>query len=194
MLAYFLGLIKAMEKMSKIILNKKLENMKTLKLTLLGIFFLVTTSSIQAQVSVNVNIGSPPAWGPAGYSAVNYYYLPDVQAYYDIRDSQFIYFGGGKWVRSRYLPTRYRNYDLYNGYKVVLNDYHGRTPYVHFKDHKNKYFKGYKGKPQKTIGIRKVKVQKNSSYNKNNDHYNNKNRKESNHREKENKIHGKGKH
>ena len=105
MLAYFLGLIKAMEKMSKIILNKKIENMKTLKLTLLGIFFLVTTSSIQAQVSVNVNIGSPPAWGPAGYSTVDYYYLPDLQVYYDIRDSQFIYFGGGKWVRSRYLPT-----------------------------------------------------------------------------------------
>ena len=168
--------------------------MKTLKLTLLGIFFLVTTSSIQAQVSVNVNIGSPPAWGPAGYSAVDYYYLPDVQAYYDIRDSQFIYFGGGKWVRSRYLPTLYRNYDLYNGYKVVLNDYHGRTPYVYFKDHKTKYYKGYKGKPQKTIGYRKVKVQKNSSYNKNNDYYNNKNRKESSHSEKENKNHGKGKH
>jgi hypothetical protein len=24
----------------------------------------------------------------------------------------------------RYLPRQYRNYDLYNGYKVVLNDYH----------------------------------------------------------------------
>ena len=168
--------------------------MKNLKLTLLGVFLLVTTSSLQAQVSVNLNIGSPPAWGPAGYSAVDYYYLPDVQSYYDIRDSQFIYFGGGKWVRSRNLPSRYRNYDLYNGYKVVLNDYHGRTPYKHYKQHKIKYYKGYKGKPQKTIGYRKVKVKNNYSHHKNSDRYDNKNRKQSNHREKENKNHRKEKY
>jgi len=33
-----------------------------------------------------------------------------------------------------------------------MTDYHGNTPYVHFKDHKTKYGKGYHGKPQKTIG------------------------------------------
>ncbi len=128
--------------------------MKTLKLIAAGIILLVTTTTTQAQVSVNVNIGSPPAWGPAGYSNIDYYYLPDVQSYYDIRHSQFIYYGNGKWIRSRYLPQAYRNYDLYSGYKVVLNNYHGRTPYIYYKDHKAKYYKGYKGKPQKTIGYR----------------------------------------
>lgn len=127
--------------------------MKTLKLIAAGIILLVT-SATQAQVSVNVNIGSPPAWGPVGYTNVDYYYIPDVEAYYDIRLSQFIYFGNGRWIHSRYLPVRYRNYDLYNGYKVVLNDYHGRTPYVYYKNHKAKYYKGYKGKPQKSIGYR----------------------------------------
>jgi hypothetical protein len=125
--------------------------MKTLKLLAVGIL-LVVSNLTQAQISVNVNIGTPPSWGPAGYSAVEYYYLPDVQAYYDIRSSQFIYFGGGKWVRSSYLPRQYRNYDLYGGYKVVLNDYHGSRPYVNFNSHKAKYYKGYKGKPQKNIG------------------------------------------
>ena len=127
--------------------------MKTIKLIAIGIFLLVT-SATQAQVSVNVNIGTPPAWGPSGYTAVDYYYLPDVEAYYDIRASQFIYFGSGRWIRSRYLPRQYRNYDLYGGYKVVLNDYHGRTPYTYYKQHKVKYYKGYRGKPQKSIGIR----------------------------------------
>jgi hypothetical protein len=125
--------------------------MKTLKLLAVGIL-LVASNLTQAQISVNVNIGTPPSWGPAGYSAVEYYYLPDVQAYYDIRSSQFIYFGGGKWVRSTYLPRQYRNYDLYGGYKVVLNDYHGSRPYANFNSHKAKYYKGYKGKPQKNIG------------------------------------------
>lgn len=133
--------------------------MKTLKLIAAGII-LFTIQSTHAQVSVNVNIGNPPAWGPAGYSNIDYYYIPDIQSYYDIRQSQFIYYGNGKWIRSKQLPRQYRNYDLYHGYKVVLNDYHGRTPYVHYKNHKQKYYKGYKGKPQKTIGYK-------SNYNKN---------------------------
>lgn len=125
--------------------------MKKLKLIALGIFLFVS-SLIQAQVSVNVNVGPPPAWGPVGYSNVKYYYLPDVQAYYDVPSSQFIYIKNGKWFRSRYLPGNYRNYDLYNGYKVVLNDYRGSHPYYYFNTHKAKYYKGYKGNPQKTIG------------------------------------------
>ncbi len=128
--------------------------MKTLKLIAAGIVLLITSATTQAQVSVNVNIGSPPAWGPVGYSNVDFYYIPDIQAYYDIRLSQFIYFGNGRWIHSRSLPSQYRGYDLYNGYKVVLNDYHGRTPYVYYKNHKAKYYKGYKGKPQKSIGYR----------------------------------------
>jgi hypothetical protein len=125
--------------------------MKTLKLIALGIILFVS-SSVQSQVSVSINIGTPPSWGPVGYSEVEYYYLPDVEAYYDIRATQFIYFGGGRWIRSHYLPRQYRNYDLYSGYKVVLNDYHGARPYTHFRNHKMKYYKGYKGRPQRTIG------------------------------------------
>ncbi len=140
--------------------------MKTLKLFALGLVLFIT-SSIQAQVSVSVNIGTPPAWGPVGYAHVDYYYLPDIQVYYDIPAAQFIYFGNGRWHRSRYLPGEYRNYDLYNGYKVVLNDYHGKRPYTYFKQHKTKYYKGYKGQPQRTIG------QRHDNGNRNNDgHYN----------------------
>lgn len=127
--------------------------MKTLKLFALGLVLFIS-SAVEAQVSVNVNIGTPPSWGPVGYSHVDYYYLPDIQVYYDIPGAQFIYFGNGRWYRSRYLPSRYRNYDLYSGYKVVLSDYHGDRPYTYFKQHKVKYYKGYKGKPQKTIGNR----------------------------------------
>ena len=127
--------------------------MKRLKLiALLGILFFAS-STINAQVSVNVNLGTAPSWGPVGYSNVEYYYLPDVEAYYDIRASKFIYLNNGSWIRARYLPGNYRNYDLYNGYKVVLTDYHGPKPYIYFKNHKAKYYKGYHGKPQKTIGF-----------------------------------------
>lgn len=124
--------------------------MKTLKLTIIGIMILLT-SIVKAQVSVNINIGSPPPWGPIGYTDVHYYYLPDVEAYYDIQSSMFIYYVGGSWIHRSFLPSYYRNYDLYSGYKVVMTDYRGNTPYIYFKDHKKKYAKGYKGKEQKTI-------------------------------------------
>lgn len=134
--------------------------MKTLKLFIIGLLFFAA-SSTQAQVSVNVNIGTPnvnvnigapPEWGPVGYTDVEYYYLPDIEVYYDIRASQYIYFGNGNWIRTRELPHRCRNYNLYNGYKVVLTDYHGNRPYSHFNNHRAKYYKGYKGKPQKNRG------------------------------------------
>jgi hypothetical protein len=127
--------------------------MKTLKYLLIGIAFLSFNHS-NAQVSVNVNIGTPPAWGPAGYDDVRYYYLPDLETYYDVNTSNYVYINNGKWTRTRSLPVVYRNYDLYNEYKVVLTDYRGDRPYDNFKTHKVKYGKGYKGKPQKTIGIK----------------------------------------
>lgn len=129
--------------------------MKTIKIAIAGLFLLVANAT-QAQVSVNVNIGTPPAWGPSGYAEMEYYYLPDIEAYYDVRASQFIYFGGGRWIRATRLPRQYRNYDLYGGYKVVLNDYHGRTPYTYFDRHRVTYYKGYHGAPQRPYRPRPV--------------------------------------
>ncbi len=125
--------------------------MKALKLTFIGLI-LFFSNALRSQVSVNVNVGSPPMWGPVGYTDVRYYYIPDVEAYYDVQTSMFIYFGDGIWLHRAYLPSMYSNYDLYSGYKVVINNYYGNAPYVHFHDHKAKYHKGYRGGPQKTIG------------------------------------------
>ncbi|MBW6491258.1 MAG: hypothetical protein K0B15_08715 [Lentimicrobium sp.] len=101
-----------------------------------------------------VFVGKPPLWGPAGYNNVQYYYLPDLESYYDVNNSRFIYYEGGTWVHRKYLPRQYRSYDLYSGYKVVMHDYRGNSPYAHFKEHKSKYARGYKGQEQKTIGNR----------------------------------------
>jgi len=128
--------------------------MKTLKLVILGMA-LFMAGTVQAQVTVN--IGTPPMWGPVGYSNVQYYYLPDVEAYYDVPSSQFIYLNDGVWIRRSYLPVRYRSYDLYSGYKVVMTDYHGNTPYYNHKFYKQKYVKGYHGPAQKNIGAKPAK-------------------------------------
>ncbi|MCL4481916.1 MAG: hypothetical protein M1445_04765 [Bacteroidetes bacterium] len=127
--------------------------MRTLKLIVFGmVLFLAGT--VQAQISVRFNIGSAPQWAPVEYADAHYYYLPDVEAYYDVQSSMFIYLNGRTWVHRTYLPYRYRNYDLYRGYKVAMNNYHGNTPYTNFSDDRIRYSKGHNREVQKTIGER----------------------------------------
>lgn len=73
---------------------------------------------------------------PAGYDRAAYYFMPDMDTYYDVNRRQFIYNAGERWVHATVLPPRYRNYDLYNGYKVVVNY---RSPYIHDNDYPRKY-------------------------------------------------------
>ena len=117
--------------------------------------FLVAIGSIisrpvTAQVSLNINIGSQPAWGPAGYDYVEYYYLPDIETYYYVPKRQFVYLNNGKWIFATALPTRYRSYNLYSGYKVVINQ---PRPYLHFTTHKVTYAK-YIGNNGRQVIIR----------------------------------------
>lgn len=106
---------------------------------ILSIALLVATLSGRAQVSVSVNIGTPPVWAPAAPVAVEFYYLPDIEVYYDVPARTYIYFGNGAWRRSRFLPARFRGYNLAQGHTIYLSDYHGRTPYTYYKEHKVKY-------------------------------------------------------
>ena len=131
-----------------------MKKMKTLKIITLGIVLFFASNSIHSQVSINVNLGLQPSWGPVGYSSVDYYYLPDIYTYYDVRNTKFIYQSNGAWIRSSYLPRQYRSYDLNSGYKVVMNNYHGSRPYYNYRYDKVKYYKGYKGSPQRSIGNR----------------------------------------
>ncbi len=121
-------------------------------------------SAAKAQVSAHISIGTPPQWGPAGYSDVRYYYLPYVEAYYDVKTSMFIYFEGRSWVHRSYLPSRYKNYDLYGGYKVVMKDYHGDAPYYKHREYRALYAKRYREPSQKTIGERPKRGNENQRY------------------------------
>ncbi|HEX7367034.1 MAG TPA: hypothetical protein VF273_08055 [Pelobium sp.] len=121
--------------------------MKKLLSTVFILVALMTTRS-SAQVSINVNIGSQPLWAPVGYSHVDYYYLPDIESYYYVPKKQFIYRDHERWLFSHSLPPRHERYDLYNGYKVVINS---RNAYYNFDRDKVKYTKYKNVKTQKTI-------------------------------------------
>jgi len=114
--------------------------MNKLFLVLVSITFFVT-SNTNAQVSVNVNFGTPPVWAPADRVASQYYYLPDIDTYYDVPQKQYIYLSNSRWVRSGSLPSRYVNYNLKRTKVVYLTDYRGNSPYVFHKNHKVKYYR-----------------------------------------------------
>jgi hypothetical protein len=124
--------------------------MKKIILIITILFTFVTATKItQAQVSVgvNINIGSQPVWGPVGYDYVDYYYLPDIDVYYYVPRHQYIYLSGGRWIFSAYLPVRYRSYDLYSGYKVVVNE---PRPYLHANVYRTRYAP-YRGRHDQVI-------------------------------------------
>ncbi|GEC71429.1 hypothetical protein SAMN05443543_10520 [Flavobacterium flevense] len=117
--------------------------MKTLKLIAAAMFLLGAGTS-QAQVSVNVNIGAPvvvrPAWIPQNHVNVDFYYIPEIQSYYDVNASLYVYLNNGNWVRTRYVPVHYRNYDLNHAHRIALRGYHGSRPYNYYNNHKVRYY------------------------------------------------------
>lgn len=115
----------------------------------LGLGLIITMFNIdklEAQhISVNINLDYQPAWGPYGYEYAAYYYFPNLNIYYDVDHGLFIYPSGRRWVSSVYLPKKYRKYDLYMMYKVVINDiydpwtynnYHQRN-YAHYRNNRS---------------------------------------------------------
>jgi hypothetical protein len=96
----------------------------------------------QVNFSISINIDRQPVWGPTGYDHVEYYYLPDIDAYYYVPQQRFFYFEAGQWISSSSLPSRYSGYNLYNSYKVVVNE---PTPYLNDQTYKEKYA-SYKGR------------------------------------------------
>ncbi len=111
-----------------------MKKMMTLAVFIIG-GFMIQSASAQLKVNVNLNIGSQPVWGPTGYDQANYYYLPDIDCYYDVNRQQFVYQNGGRWAFASQLPARY-HFDLYNGYKVVVND---PKPWMHPDVYRTKY-------------------------------------------------------
>jgi hypothetical protein len=100
----------------------------------------------QVSISLGLNIGSQPEWGPVGYDHASYYYMPDVDAYYDVPNHQYIYLQNNVWIRGAALPARY-HFDPYNSYKVVIND---ATPWRRASVYRTKYA-GYKGRRNQVV-------------------------------------------
>src|ERR1700761_7748785 len=94
-------------------------------------------TNASAQIGLSINIGTQPVWGPVGYDHVDYYYIPDIDAYYDVTRGVYVYQEGPRWVTTAVLPPRFHNFDIYHAHKVVING--ARDPWMHAATYRTQY-------------------------------------------------------
>jgi hypothetical protein len=108
---------------------------------------LSTTAKAQIGVSIGVNFGSrgpivhvPVATPPIAYDTYynDYYYLPDVGAYYSVDERAYYYNNGGRWMSATYLPG-YRNYDWRTARRYEV---HANRPYLNHNYYSSRYGSG----------------------------------------------------
>lgn len=85
-----------------------------------------------------------PQWAPSYNNTSNaqYYYLPDIEVYYDIVNHDFVYLENNQWMFSNVLPPSYDWYDLNSCYTVVL-DARVHEPWKHFSYYVSHYPRYY---------------------------------------------------
>ena len=62
-----------------------------------------------------------PQWAPSYSDGIRYYYLPDIESYYDIYTQEFIFLNQAQWSYSLYLPSIYPDFNLNNSFIVLVN-------------------------------------------------------------------------
>ncbi|OCX51646.1 hypothetical protein BEL04_16630 [Mucilaginibacter sp. PPCGB 2223] len=97
--------------------------------------------SAKAQIGIHISLhlGGSPAYvapEPAPVCADDYYYLPDVEAYYSVRENCYYYNDGYNWVSAAYLPGAYRNYDWHYARRIEIRE---PRPYLHSEVYRSRY-------------------------------------------------------
>ena len=103
---------------------------------------LAAPTAAQAQVSVGVNIGLP-AWGPVVPQGTQYYYIPEIDGYYDIYNGTYLVFDGAQWVTLPYID----GYDPYYFHPVPVS-YVGPQPWLYIGSYRSRF-------PQYVTGYRR---------------------------------------
>lgn len=117
------------------------------------------SANAQVRVHVGLNFGAPvyaPSpvvveRAPVVYN--DYYYLPDVGAYYSVYEHRYYYPDGGTWVSASWLPG-YRDYDWRSFRRYEIR---GERPYMHdeiYRARYNGYARGWTGNGRFETGFR----------------------------------------
>jgi hypothetical protein len=116
-------------------------------------FLLFNTFNLKAQIELDsVVLKKGTLDEELSDMVVRYYFYPNLDTYFDIKTSQYIFKQNGEWLKSNYLATNFRGYSLYNNFRVEISDYKGDKPYEFLKEHREKYPCDYR-----SVGFQKLK-------------------------------------
>jgi hypothetical protein len=101
--------------------------------------------SAHAQIGVNAQFGHP-AWGPAAPAGAQYYYVPEIDGYYDLAAQRYIVLRNGQWVPVATMP----GYNPASFHPVVV-DYRGRQPWAQYRDHHARYYRPVLVQPRPVV-------------------------------------------
>lgn len=120
---------------------KKLILMSALVMGGLGI----KTADAQLGIRINLHLGTP-VYAPQPVEVADqpvydddYYYLPEVEAYYSVGEQCYYYQDGDRWISAAYLPGMYRNFDWRTAKRVEIR---ANRPYMHHDVYRGR-FGGY---------------------------------------------------
>ena len=122
--------------------------MKSLKKQAFFVLVLVSVSmfsscDMYSYVSPSSQISyENPSWAPDYYPGVRYYYLPDIETFYDLSTREFVYLNDGQWFYSADLPPIYADYDLNNCFVIDINQ-NTFEPWMHYQYYVSHYPRFY---------------------------------------------------
>ncbi|WP_284652261.1 hypothetical protein [Flavobacterium terrisoli] len=112
-------------------------------------FVLLFTALSLLQVNAQVTEEKKLTVDPQTNCELRYYYFPNMQAYYDMKNEVFHYQENNTWVISPELPKNYCGYSLYKKERVVITDFEGDNPEQFIKIHKEMYPFNPKGRAKR---------------------------------------------
>ncbi len=112
--------------------------MKRANYLLIGIL-LFALQTLQAQKSANPDPEPILMKDPVTNCAYRFHYYPNLQAYYDAKNNEYIYKEKGEWTKAKEIPSGYMGYSLNNKVNVIITDYDDDDVTQFIKTHKKKY-------------------------------------------------------
>jgi len=100
---------------------KKLKISAVLVMAMYFVSMFTACEPYKYSTAVPQNTYETPHWAPPVYSGIRYYYLPDLECYYDIYSREYIFLDHARWIYSREIPYMYRDFDLNNCFVVIVN-------------------------------------------------------------------------
>ena len=107
------------------------------KNTIFIIIAILFCTSIKAQVSYVEN--NNLKFNSATNCQIRYIYFPNMGAYFDKLNNDYIFQEKGEWIKAKELPTLYGGYSIYSNVGVEIKDYEEEQPFSQIKQHKKQF-------------------------------------------------------